>query len=589
MADSYDVRLRVLGARQARSEMNAFGKSARQAGKDAKVGAEETKAGNEGVLAGMKGIVGLAAGAGVYEFFKGGIEGALGLNQSLRTVNNSLAAIGVHSQAVTQQLHDQADAASQHGGGTAEQELTGIAQFIQQTHNLTEAQKAQTAANKLAIGTGMSYAQAQQAISSGLAGRTRGLQRYLGIIQPVKTAEDALTTSYQAQYNQQQLIARGMGRQGSEYLRQWALTHRVTASERARATALDQSRTAQELLTKVNDRYGHSQESTAQRLSDLKHSFSNLEANISTMLIPVLNTGAKFLGDVAGWLDKNRTVAIALGGVIATLATVVMMGKLVKSVKSAANELKLASLASKLFGEDGVIAGALSAEGAGLAEGAWMAFAASTLIGLLIPAIGLLITHFGTVKKVVSEVASWVSREFGDIVHTVSGVVDSIERFFSRLFNKLISPFRDAINWIKSHAQDLNPLHWISKGVGAVGHFLGSILHEGGPVYRAAGGPIYREAGGPVGTDSVPMWGSPGEYVLPRSVVSQLGTPFLNNLVAGGGAGSAPEVRVFIEPAPINISGQKVAQIVLKESKKRSARGSTNLVGGNLSTSGAVA
>ena len=59
---------------------------------------------------------------------------------------------------------------------------------------------------------------------------------------------------------------------------------------------------------------------------------------------------------------------------------------------------------------------------------------------------------------------------------------------------------------------------------------------------RASGGyidnsmavkPIYRSLGGPIGTDTVPLWASPGEYMVRKSSVDAVGLPFMDALNRG--------------------------------------------------------
>ncbi len=89
------------------------------------------------------------------------------------------------------------------------------------------------------------------------------------------------------------------------------------------------------------------------------------------------------------------------------------------------------------------------------------------------------------------------------------------------------------------------------------------------PMYRAAGGPIHAVAfpGSPRGTDTVPLWGTPGEYMMQPSAVDRYGVAFMDALNAGtispammGGYGSSTdnsrhvtmpiEVRVIGDASP---------------------------------------
>ena len=52
----------------------------------------------------------------------------------------------------------------------------------------------------------------------------------------------------------------------------------------------------------------------------------------------------------------------------------------------------------------------------------------------------------------------------------------------------------------------------------------------GGPIYRAAGGVAGMHPGGPIGSDTVPAWLTPGEFVIRKSAVDLYGLDFFNAL-----------------------------------------------------------
>ena len=45
--------------------------------------------------------------------------------------------------------------------------------------------------------------------------------------------------------------------------------------------------------------------------------------------------------------------------------------------------------------------------------------------------------------------------------------------------------------------------------------------------------PIHRATGGPSGTDTVPAWLSPGEFVMKQAAVNKYGTKFMSSVNAG--------------------------------------------------------
>lgn len=107
----------------------------------------------------------------------------------------------------------------------------------------------------------------------------------------------------------------------------------------------------------------------------------------------------------------------------------------------------------------------------------------------------------------------------------------------------------------------------------------------GGHVSYTGIDPIYRARGGPAGTDTIPAWLTPGEFVIHKSAADALGAPLLHRLneadrrpvmaFAGGGAvpdralpdyrmgvaraswGAAPPVIVHVE-SPVYLDGRKI-------------------------------
>src|SRR6185437_6582421 len=101
----------------------------------------------------------------------------------------------------------------------------------------------------------------------------------------------------------------------------------------------------------------------------------------------------------------------------------------------------------------------------------------ASLIGLAIFALIELVTHFKQVKKIALDV-------FGAIVRAAKVVGNAL-----------------------SHA-----FHGLTHLGGSILHTATfGLLHSGGPVRR------HFDTGGPVGTDTIPGWLTPGEFVLNRA------------------------------------------------------------------------
>jgi hypothetical protein len=162
----------------------------------------------------------------------------------------------------------------------------------------------------------------------------------------------------------------------------------------------------------------------------------------------------------------------------------------------------------------------------------------------------------------------------------IEGVIHSIASFFHGLLDDITWPFRTAIHWIEQHAQLLNPLHWISAGAGAVGHFFGSLLNQGGAVKHLA-------TGGGVGTDTVPALLTPGEGVISRQGMAALGgqdpLSALNAGMRGAGSGGS-DIRIMPAPVTMRVDSRVLAEAVVRFALDRAARGPSSLVGGALVT-----
>ena len=205
----------------------------------------------------------------------------------------------------------------------------------------------------------------------------------------------------------------------------------------------------------------------------------------------------------------------------------------------------------------------------------------ATLVGVLIFAIIELITHWKQVQRVVGPVFSAMGRAAASVGHAIG-----------RVFNGIWSVVKSVIGKIKVlwHDSPLGGL--VGAGMNlASGNVSGAassvlrgasfgLLHNGGPV-----APHYLAGGGPVGTDTVPGWLTPGEYVLNRAAVSRVGEPMLAALNNGGGLGGGGGGDIRIEPMPmtINLDSRTIWKGLGQFAASRAARG-TGLVGGGMLT-----
>ena len=222
---------------------------------------------------------------------------------------------------------------------------------------------------------------------------------------------------------------------------------------------------------------------------------------------------------------------------------------------------------------------------------------------------------FGTLKTVVGAVVG----ALGKVWHTLWGILTwpfkEAYKVIRGIVNTIVSDFRWLVSKVTGAVSSI--AHLPGKILGGIGHAAGSVLStvtggllaKGGPVpkhfqtggavpeYLATGGPVpkhfqtggavpeYLAKGGPSGTDTVPAWLTPGEFVVNRNIVNQVGMPAMNRLNHSGQMGG--QQNITIEPAPVQIKldSRVLAEGVLRYSLKRAARGASSLAGGSLVTS----
>lgn len=199
----------------------------------------------------------------------------------------------------------------------------------------------------------------------------------------------------------------------------------------------------------------------------------------------------------------------------------------------------------------------------------------ASIIGILIFALIELVTHFHQVGIIGRQV-------FSVLGHVIAAPFKAAWAAIKAVYHAIVSGIRWVVGQVKS---GLNTLGFTGGGVmsyinpvGLIGHGLSAIGLANGGVVK----PRYFDAGGPVGTDTVPAWLTPGEFVLRRATVARVGVPALQRLDAGGSMGT--EVTVVPGQTVVQIDGRTVAQAVTRYTLQRNARGATSLVGGAMLT-----
>lgn len=215
----------------------------------------------------------------------------------------------------------------------------------------------------------------------------------------------------------------------------------------------------------------------------------------------------------------------------------------------------------------------------------------ATIVGVMIVALVLLVTHTKQVAAVAREV-------FGEVKSIVSSVGQFVGGVFTGLYHVITWPFKEAWKIIQGIAHAIvQAFDWVKQKVGSVFHFLGhnpitdaiglsgsggllhgfGLLHTGGVVK-----PKYLAMGGPSGTDTIPGWLTPGEGVLNRRAMANVGIAGLQRLNDGGGMGG--DITITPSVAVLKLNDREVGQASIRWFATRSARGSSSLTGGAMLT-----
>ena len=572
-----------------------------------------------GSLAGTLGFTGLAFG------LKDVVQAGMQWQQQVSQMGGALRSVGIYSKQTMSDLTGAADTLATHGGFAAPQQMQALTNFVRLTGNATKAIQANKAATELARGAGIGYSQGQRMVQMALAGTTGRLQRYLGIIQPVKTAEYALTQAHGLQGAALMAASKAMGSAGGAWLKAQEVLHGITPAEQQHAQLLDRQATATMVLQRIQEKFGSATQrysnTAAGALSNLRNSFEGVARTVGMALLPIISTLAAFLA-------HNRVVVFALIAAVGALGAMwaaIHIVNVIRDFKELAVVQKLSTLWSTLqtkgfAGLRDVLIGTTVAEDGTAASAGVLAVAmnAIPLLGL-ITLLVLMVTHLKETGKIIVTVfqALWsavkragvfIGGVFKEIGTVVGSVVRFIEHLFAALWGAITWPFREAWKVIKtifdaitSAAQSvarfvgkvfgaiLSPFKAVGNFIGGVAGSIGSFLglHTGGPVthravleHRTLGSQVVRHLawGGPLGGygggDTIPLMGEPGEYMLRKEAVQQIGIGRLNSLNQTGslaGPGGGEQVMLVTMPVSLTMGSRVVAEETVHFAAKKSA------------------
>jgi hypothetical protein len=469
---------------------------------------------------GMVGIGGAAYGG--YDAVKHAAE----MNSIETATRSSLKSVGALHTGTMSKIDSAVTSSAMRGGFGQKQQLEGILQYAGETRSATEATKLNTAATSLARGAHLEYSQAQKMVAMGVTGSTGRLQKYLGIIMPVKTAVEAMSEAEKK-----------------------ANPLKLKAAELA-----DKQATARKVQGIIEQKYGGAtaayNKTAAGQMSNLKNTVGLLDDKIGKALLPVLAKAATFFSKVAtgamkdwpaiekvikpvfkriasglktvvGWVGHSKVALAALGVAIGGIVTVMVLYKAIQVGTTVVMALKTVvttgvTAATWLYNA-ATFAATFATTGLGVAMIA--ATGGLVLIGIGIYA---LITHFKLFKRIVTDVWDWIKGHWhllagillGPIAFAVIEIAthwSSFVGFFKAVPGKLAAAgkgmwnfvkteFKSAIDWI---LHGWNKLHFKMPGVhtpfGNIGGFnIGlpqiPLLAEGGTA-RTAGLSIVGDRG----------------------------------------------------------------------------------------------
>lgn len=591
-----EVRVRLLEAKTAQLEAKktqraiaGIGSTSRKAGDEAVAGSAgfDVMTGSAKRLRTAVAFVGGAAGFGSLLY---GMRDAIRAGEQWQTqqaqLRNALKNTGQAGAGAMDMLDRAIAQTSTHGGFTPQEEAQGLAQFIRLTGSSTKAIRLNREALALARGANLGYTQALRFVSQAQTGTVGRMGKYVGAILPVTKYVDSMTAAQKRLYPQ---LYRHM-------------------------ELLDKMATAQEINTRVMQRYSGATTAYSQKaagaISNAEHAFDLLAEQIGRVVLPIVSKVAIWLAGVASTLERNwpgisrviRTAFAPLVNVvkwlIQTKTVLEVVGAAVGVFATYRTAVFLAAEASKVF----AIAQAL-AKIAVVAFTEPMAILntvmeanpfvlVATAIAALAAAIVIAYTRSKTFRAIVTGVFSWLRTAIVGVVNVVTriwrGVLTVLEWPFTGFPKAVVGAFNavkhiitGVVNWIWGKFTWLGrKISGIFGGIGhffghtfsSVGHFFGSLnpFHSGGLVRRYAPGGFVPGVGD---QDSIPAMLTPGEFVLRKEVVNQVGVGALNALNGGRGLGGAECINVQIEQAPIvlRLGPRVLAEGITQTSLKKAA------------------
>jgi len=568
------------GAGRAGNSLERFGRSARR-------GLHEVESSSKKVHGAIGGLAATIGAGGLAFGIKDVVTSGMQWQTQQAQLQSSLRATGLRGLQLADALRrvsDASETSSTHGGFEAATEQAGIAKFITETHSATRALRLNAETVAVARHAGLDYASAQSIVARAQTGQARGLARYIGIVQPVTSHVNALTLAHQQQVAHLAHLTAAQRAANPQLVAQLIVARRLNPELLHHAQLLDRQATATKINALVMRELGGStsaySHTAAGALSNARNGFEAMKQQLGRSLLPAVTKVGIALAGVAQWMERHKTLTLAIIGVTATLAIGLgVLGLAITAVETATRawtaiqavldaELWMNPIGMIVLAIAGLVAAVVACylhfrafRTVVNAVFNWLKGAVRTVVGFFkqhwemlglilggpFMALGLLVAkHFGTVKRIIGDVVDWVAAKFDWLWHKIKGVIDAV-----------INLPGHAVHAVGSFAS--GALHTASFG----------LFNQGGLVRHFAPGGFVT---GPGGIDQVPARLTAGEFVLRKEVVNAVGVGNLNSLNSTGRIAADASGEYVTSPVIFKVGERVLAEAVVRHQLQKAAR-----------------
>lgn len=638
-----DAKLAAVEAQRVSKEVSKIGGAAQAAGRKSKeasghFGLFSKALGGFKFAAGATGFAGLAFG------IKDVVTAGMKLQDQQTQLRRALKDSGDVGAGAYERINKAVEQSAGHGGFAVPEQLAGITRFIGLTGSATKAIELSSAATDIARHLHVDYASAVSMVSRASIGATGRLQQYIGVIQPVTAHVQALTAAQKKAHPELLKQAQLLDKQATATEALGRIQQRfggstVTFSHTAPGALSNAKNAIESLAARIGVMLLPLITKLARMLASVAQTVQRHWPAIMAVIKAVIAPVVGFIKAVLG----SRIAVQALIAVLAPLAVLFLAYKTVSMFRNALVAVKGALLALGLAtqvttGETLAFDTALDANPIGLIVLAiaalvaaliflvmhfksvrkiagevfsWLKGAVSSVAGFIssvftglisfiskhwklilsilggpFVAAGIFIaTHLHQIGRVASDVVSAIGKVFRGLFSVLAWPFQQAWKVIQGIVNAIVSAFRWLVGKVKSIVSSIIGLP--GKILGGIGHGVSGALNALNP-FGASGGLVHAHgfaAGGPVGprgSDTVPAWLTPGEFVLRKQVTAQVGTEQLHRLNQGGmvQGGATGEPGVVELHHTTRLSARVLAEEVVRYSLGRAARGPTSLTGG---------